>query len=177
MRSLVVFFLLATAALPAFGQAEAAPERGNPLAGAALSGRDFQAYFSGMAFPPMLTLKELSSEWWRITVGSPGELALLLQVLASRLGSGGQSYYTKGQTVTVGSETYLVAYRPPAGPVDPGALMPVGPDTGPPKLEKLTPETPLSLSLLNLRTTGSFNDIRPFDLERQLRVTDAVNAL
>ncbi len=48
------------------------------------------------------------------------------------------------------------------------AMIQGGPNAKPPAPEKLTPDTPLSLSLLNLRTSGSLTDIRPFDLNQEI---------
>jgi hypothetical protein len=45
-----------------------------------------------------------------------------------------------------------------------------------PEPEKLTAQTTLSLSLLNLRTTGSFNDIRPVNLEFETTGNEAALA-
>jgi hypothetical protein len=67
------------------------------------------------------------------------------------------TYYTKGQTVSIGFETYIVAY----------SLLSL--------TEKVAPETLLNLSLLNLKTIGTMSNIRAFEtvaetkvLERQL---------
>lgn len=65
------------------------------------------------------------------------------------------NYYTKGQTVSIGSETYIVAY----------SLLSLA--------EKISPELPLNLSLLNLKTIGSISNIRAFETVSETKVLEA----
>ena len=88
-------------------------------------------------------------------------------------------YYTRGETVTLGSETYLVAYRPQIDAREMQQAMRFGFDPGMEEAEpfRLARNMPLALSLLNLRTVGSLTNIRPFDpardLERELTLAEA----
>lgn len=103
-----------------------------------------------------------------------------MQVLSALFGGGGGgseggiTYYTRGQTATLGAETFLVAYQidrqtPPGPPMPAGDGAAKEPDFG--ALfggAKLTEESPLTLTLLNLRNVGTLSHIRPFDLQREL---------
>ena len=125
---------------------------------------------SGAAHPLTLKLKDLDNSWRRITVGGGGAKAESMGIVGALLGGGtGDSvFYTLGETVTIGSETYLIAYQPPTSQFDFAALMRDGPSFEPPVPEQLTPETALTLSLLNLRSVNSFTNIRPFDLDQEI---------
>lgn len=132
---------------------------------------DFNQVISARAYPPTLKLQNLNSQWRRFTLSDTGEtnmgrrMAMQMRVM-ERLGVG--VYYTRGETVTMATQTYLVAYR-----IDnelnqqdlQGAVQELfgGQNqalTGP---IKFMPDTKLALSLLNLRTTGSINDVTKFD--------------
>jgi hypothetical protein len=138
-------------------------------------GPDLKDLLSGRNIPLTLKLKDLNADWRRVSIGgaeSGGYSQLLTGMLGSLLGgAGGGGYYTKGDTVALGGETYLIAYRTHVKEIDFTALMRGGGDAGPPKPEPLTPDTPLTLSLLNLRSVGSISDIRPFNLEQEVAGT------
>lgn len=111
---------------------------------------------SGKTFPLTMKLNQLNSEWRGLSISGQFEVGDWMQsfgtLFGSLFGTGSSSnlYYTKGQTVTIGSETYMVAYR-------------LQSTSG-----KVAPETTLALSLLNLRTIGSLNNIRSFNLEQEI---------
>jgi hypothetical protein len=138
----------------------------------------------GASLPLTLQLKDLNGDWRRVNVTGQLDLGGYSQLLSTALSTflgkmASAVYYTKGDVVTIGSETYIVAYRAPMRPIDFGALVgevkKAGPQTKPEKIlnealatEKLSADTPLALSLLNLRTSGSLTDIRAFDLQREI---------
>jgi hypothetical protein len=119
----------------------------------------------GNSTPTSFKLKELTPEWRAMSTNGQfefGNLQTFVGTFAS--GSFATNYYTKGQTVTIGSETYVVAY----------SLLSI--------VEKVSPETPLNLSLLNLKTIGSLTNIRAFEpiaetkvLEKQLAALQLAN--
>jgi hypothetical protein len=83
-------------------------------------------------------------------------------------------YFTQGKTVTVNNETYVIAYRVNSQGEEvklqtmlENVFSMATPDCAN-LTEKLTPETSLTLSLLNLRTIGSLNNIRPVNREEEL---------
>ncbi len=69
--------------------------------------------------------------------------------------------------MTVGGEVYLIAYHQ-KNTVDYAALLKNGNLDNPPPAPKPTPDTALSLCLLNLRSVGSLNDIQAFSLQAAL---------
>ena len=81
---------------------------------------EFQELTSGKISPPTIQLKDLNKEWRRIVVneqqdrtndpyGYGGMRNPMYQEVLTDMGVG--VYYTKSQTVTLGGETYLIAYR------------------------------------------------------------------
>ncbi len=138
------------------------------------AGTDLSSVLSGTSTLPLsLTLGKLNSQWRRMTITGAFDLGSLTQSLTALLGSAGIGvYYTQGQTVTVGQTTYLVAYRTQPNVLNITTLLQAvqnAQKTGtPPPAQTLTAQTPLSLALLNLQTSGSLTDIRPFDLAREL---------
>ena len=138
-------------------------------------GAEIKDLLSGRIHPLSLQVKDLDGEWCRFTPGGQAESGnWTMMIYAAALGRGGGAYYTKGETVSIGTETYLVAYGRRTAEADLMTLMQRGPEAAKP--EPLTEETPLSLSLLNLRTMGSLTDIRVFDLEEELAVSQQVVA-
>lgn len=115
-------------------------------------------------------LGDLDGTWRRLSLGNSSDSGNPAQAYLSLFSGGGMGdvYYTQGQTAAVGSETYLIAYHRQTPPFDFAALIRAGNSATPPKPIPLTPDTVLSLSLLNLRTAGSLNDIRPFDLQQEI---------
>jgi hypothetical protein len=96
-------------------------------------------------------------------------------------GSGGDAppaYYSKGQTIQLGGETFLVTYRyqPPANNLMQMAMQ-AGIEGKEPDLAKmlaapaLTEESDLTLTLVNARTIGTITDIRTFDLKKELEAS------
>lgn len=125
---------------------------------------------SGKACPLSVKMKELTPQWYRFTLyekpaGGNSETAMMLAIYRL-FTQGGNVYYTQGRTADCAGETYLIAYARQRKPLDPRVF-----ENGePPKFEPLTPDTPLTLSLLNVRTCGSLLDIRQFDLNTELAV-------
>jgi hypothetical protein len=126
------------------------------------SGTSLARVLSGSGAPLSIKAKDLTPAWRQFVIGSPENLAL--QAMVAGAGVPPSVFYTKGFTVSMGGETYLVTYRaqPKLGPqtgIRPGRSADEDP-TAPPLL---APDATLTLSLLNLRTAGNLNDVRPFD--------------
>jgi hypothetical protein len=165
MRRTAITLALLAACLPARGQ-----------------NTDLKQLFSGSSYPLTIKLKDLNGDWRRFSVGSSGGeggmggfFSMIMSMFGGAMGGGGGNgaYYTKGDTVNLGGETFIVAYRIKPKPVDPGALATMmAPGSKPPVPEKLTEETALSLSLLSVHGTTSLNDIRPFDLKAELEESE-----
>jgi hypothetical protein len=123
--------------------------------------------FSGNNIPTAIKLKELTPEWRAMSTNGQLEIGNF-QAFITSFGGGSfaTSYYTKGQTVVIGAETYIVAY----------SLLTI--------VDKVSPEVSLNLSLLNLKTIGSMSNIRAFNtvletkvLEKQLAALQLANVL
>ncbi len=107
------------------------------------------------------------------------EEAMGMAFLSMLFGGGGGSsapvFYTKGQTVTLSGETFLVAYQAPKTGINFMQLMMQSQMNGgkEPDLSKLaggkiTGDSALSLSLLNIKHITALSDIRPFDLQKEI---------
>ncbi len=112
------------------------------------------------------------------------EEAMGMAFLSMLFGGGGGSsapvFYTKGQTVTLSGETFLVAYQAPKTGINFMQLMMQSqqnggkePDWSKLAGDKLTGDSMLSLSLLNIKNITTFSDIRPFDLQKELDESNA----
>jgi hypothetical protein len=133
--------------------------------------------------PGTLKLKELSGEWRRMTLVGPADASgatqsvggLMSGLMGAMFGGGTAPkapnplpYYSQGRVVRVGEEVFLITYRAHFRPLDMTAMMAAkGPGDLPPP-EKLTAESALALTLVNVRSISSISDIRPFDMEREL---------
>jgi hypothetical protein len=108
---------------------------------------------NGSAVATSIRLREIPADWRGFGINGQLEIGNLQTVInSSGGGSFGASYYTKGQNISIGSETYVVAY----------SLLSV--------VDTITPDTPLSLSLLNLRTVGSLSNIRTFEIAKETKI-------
>ncbi|MFN3650715.1 MAG: BON domain-containing protein [Armatimonadota bacterium] len=117
-----------------------------------------------------------------------GAAAMLGMSLLGSLFGGGEKEdpvsYTRGQTLVLGGETFLVTYRYEAPTLDLAAMAAQAeadededeededaePDFG--ALfgggGKMTEESELKLALVNVRTIGAMTDLRPFDLQKEI---------
>jgi hypothetical protein len=124
---------------------------------------------AGKVAPLQLKLSDLDSGWYRVNCtgaqsGAGGNAAAVY--LGVLMGRGGAGHYTRGETVKVEGENFLVAYRLATKPVDYMAMMRGGGQ--PPTPEKPTPESTLDLCLLRVSGLESLSDIRVFDLVTEL---------
>ena len=151
-RLLIASFSLLAFAHPASCQAPAS------------SSKEFASALSGSSLPLSLKLKDLDGNWR--TFSSTDASNQVQNYMAMMTGSSHDTYYTKGDTETLGGELYLIAYHQKLS-IDMAAMMRGGPNQAPAR-PAMTPDTELSLCLLNLRTAGSLNDIQPFSLQEAL---------
>ena len=190
-RGALIAALALASALPAFSQTTSPPTLTPPGGTTALplapqtpmlsGGPGISDILSGTPSMPLsMKLGDLDGNWRRMTITGSLDLGTVTQVITSLLGSAGVGiYYTRGQSVTLGNTTYLVTYRTQPKVFDITSLIQMGQNaaaTGkPPVAEKLTADTPLALTLLNLQSAGSLTDVRPFDLNTEL--TNSANAV
>lgn len=124
---------------------------------------------SGEMFPLTMQLKDLDDDWRAMTVGGMAAMGDLSSIYASMFGGDSHPFYTRGETVSVGEETFIVGYQARTEPFNFFAqMMTMGGRGGRLTREKLTPETPLALSLVKLETVSGFSDIRAFDLDQEI---------
>jgi prepilin-type processing-associated H-X9-DG protein len=150
--SICAIVTLGLAALPAAGQTP-----------------DLADVFLGKMQPLTLHLKDLSQDpaWRRVSIGTQGDA----NPFAAMFGGGGTQstvYYTRGESLAVAGETFMIAYRVRSKPVDLTSVMRSGSPAPTPPTEKLTPATLVHLGLLNLRTCGNLGDVRPFNIAEEI---------
>lgn len=126
---------------------------------------------AGRQRPLSISAKQLTGEYRRMVVNGPAGIASLQNMMVgAKTGVETGLYFSKGEIVTAGGETYLLAYRPNF-PIDPMIFNGHGHGRGdqePVRPRKLRPNMMLSLSLLNLRTNARLDDISAFDAKRDM---------
>lgn len=171
--SLLCPFLSLGLAFPAFAQS-AAP---------AMDKMDFQQFSDGKNMPPTLLLKNLTKEWRRTIIetqsdnsnpygGFGGMRNPMFRDALADMGIG--VYFTRGQSVQLGKETYLVAYRIQNNYTQRemqeamNGLYGHGNNVVQRGPRKFSPDTKLTLALLNLSSMGSLSEVRPFSPQNDI---------
>lgn len=166
---------------------------------------DFQQLISGTAVPHSLKLKDLDPTWRSITVATTDQagssysdmMSKLMQIGMMRGGGGGAESmagmamlggmfggsgggastlsFTKGQTVSVAGETFLVTYKlAKTGPDMMDLIMESASSGKEPDMEAMlkgsavTGEALVGLTLVNVKSITSLGSLRPFDLPQAL---------
>lgn len=122
---------------------------------------DFASALSGTTRPLTIKVKDLDSSWRQMSVSKSSGMDLFSLFALESRGQGPvlDLYYTHGETVTAGGETFLVAYRSLPSPAllaaitNGNTLQPAAPPS---------PDTVLSLSLVNVRQIGSLDAIQAY---------------
>ncbi len=136
---------------------------------------------SGKLFPLTLQLKDMTSGWSTFTCDSANSPSRLIGLAGYAPTDYAQmsmldAIFTRGQTVVLGGETYLVAYGRSQAQF---AKLLMNPEWGrqqvtiDPATLKFTPETEVTLQLLNMHTMGNIENIRQFNL-KELSSTNTV---
>jgi prepilin-type processing-associated H-X9-DG protein len=169
------FMILVSATLPVAAQSDDAASNGTTSPNATRT--RLNEVMAGRNLPLTIDVKDLNSSYRRFTIGYDSDIiSYQVRMMGAKAGVEFGLYFTKGETITLGSETYLIAYRPQVR-IDPQAFQNHGPrEAAPAKAAKLRPNTKLALSLLNLRTTDSLNDIRPFDAKLDIESAQETTA-
>lgn len=121
---------------------------------------------SGSDVPTTIKAKDLTAEYRVVKAGDNMELTIMQMRMfdMNPLTALGGVYYTKGDTVKINDITYLIGYRATEDPQELQRRMrDHDPGDNPFEPRKLVAGETLTLSLLNLRTAGSLNDVRAFD--------------
>jgi len=116
--------------------------------------------------------------------GMDAMMPAMMSMMGGMFGGGDPIYYTKGQTVELGSETFVVTYRHKKPAMDFAQMMlgvakpGEGNDKGDDPMKimeagKLNPDSDLTLNLLNTKAIGTINDLRPFDIQKEIEEAKA----
>lgn len=114
----------------------------------------------GKANPLTLKLKDLDPTWRVFSTSSSSYTELITSAM---LGNSGNRVFTKGETVTIGTDLFLITYKADA----PNLSSLMGGGGGMPKPVPLTADTVLRLSLMNIHAVTTMDGIRAFDLKEQ----------
>ncbi len=139
---------------------------------------DLTEAISGKLIPLIVKMSDLDGEWRRFTVGpeASGPSAYVDASIIMRAQETGvpptSVYYTRGWTQGSGDETYLVAYQTKSMLTTIAMMMLTGEEDT--RKLVLTPESELTMSLLNLRTMGSMKDIRAVNLGEEIAESKAL---
>ena len=139
----------------------------------------FVALLQGKSHPTTLLLKDLTPEWRRCSLdqgaGSQG-MGGILQMVYAMFGMGnssaGATCYSKGDTIEIGGQVFLVTYKVPSKPFDIGMFANPNAMRGAMQPTPLTPTTKLSLSLLNFKGSNGIFNIRAFDLQQEIKESE-----
>lgn len=154
------------------------------IVGTMMTGSGMESLTSMMGSLGPLMQMGMMSEMGKGAKGAAKDKGMdaMMPMMASMMGGmfGGEPiYYTKGQTVEMGSETFIITYRHKKPDMNLGQMMlgaakPGGgggeaPDPAKMVEEgKLNPESDITLNLLNTKAIGTINDLRPFDMQKEI---------
>lgn len=168
MKVWILAMVLGLSVLPAFAQ-EKPNKAVDDFATSTPRKMTAKEVISGKPFPLTMKFKDLDGDWRVFSAPeAAGNQTLGNLYGLSGNGIGFNSSFTKGDEVTLGSETFIVAYRPRVKLPSMAALSSSGLDPHAFDSMKLTKNSVMSLSLINLRTTGAISDIRTFDMKEFL---------
>src|SRR5271168_4379148 len=102
----------------------------------------FEQAFSSKGLPLSLKLKDLDGSWRRFAAGGGGEAvnpaAAMILAMSGGAAPVGSVYYTKGQTITIAGDKFLIVYRAQPKAADAAAAMAAMRGGQPPEPEHLT---------------------------------------
>lgn len=120
---------------------------------------------AGKSVPKTLTLGALDAGWMQfraeIKSGDPLQMVMQIAGMTGKVVSPTLlTYVTRGQTLTAGGDTFLLAYHLPMPPLD---LKKLQGDEDPFAQPELTDDTALTLVLINLRAGSVLHDFATFN--------------
>ncbi len=121
--------------------------------------KDFSTVLVGKVVPLSMKLKSLDASWRKFSMGAGRDYYSMWDPF-------GATGYTRGDVIVVGGETFLVSYRPPEDRAYQRAVNRGGPVQA--QSAPLTPDTPVVLNLVNLRTLPGVTPMAPFNLKTEL---------
>ena len=130
--------------------------------------------FSTPGVVPLTIKAGLMNSSWRLFKASNADWN---DATANLYAGGSSAYFTQGLSLTMGNETFLVAYRAARSNIDLNNYYASAVRGNSPKPPAFTRDTTLFLSLLNTRTMGNLNEIRLFDTTtfQSVAAVDAAN--
>lgn len=141
----VTALLILLSVLPAFGQGKSGDV-------------NLKDILAGKIYPQTLQLKDLDSDWICMNITGNSDM-FSMYVAAISKSNAVDMFFTKGDTVQLAGQTYMVAYQLKMGAFEWMLMMDEGEQDKP---EKLTRDSELILALINLQTTGNFTNIHSF---------------
>ena len=149
---------------------------------------NFAALLSGRNAPLSLKMNDLKTGWRRMTITALPQNDDMRQAFAwaetdnfgsrllDALGVSPGTYFSRGQTVAVGGDSFLIAYRVRFTPGDLDGMPKNDPGVARATeiLTRFLRGRTLDLSLLNLKNIGNLSDIRPFSIETQVASLQAM---
>ena len=109
-------------------------------------------------------LGDLSSKWFVFSISSGGGNPYADMITNMMVGQWSDEF-SNGDTITVGSDVFLLVYKPEISkPLDFTSMMSEKGTKGP----ALTAETVLRLSLVNIHNVSAFDGIRAFNLQNEV---------
>lgn len=125
--------------------------------------------------PQSIALKDLDGTWQSFHLSGQAGGDMMSRIYSLYLGGGQDAslYYTQGHTAQFAGQWFLIAYHAKPEPIDYSALM--RPNSSPaPK--PLTPDSTLTLCLINVNLASALDDLQPFDMRQALAANSQVDA-
>ncbi len=139
---------------------------------------DFMRLLQGKTNPPTLMLKDLGEGWRRYSFSpiNPQGLGGYLNFIYGMMGmvspTEGARAYTKGETVTIGDQLFLITYTLRAKSMNPLMMGNMEATRSALKPDALTPDTKVYLSLINVKQSTGYFSIRAFDLQQEIKESE-----
>jgi hypothetical protein len=128
-----------------------------------------QQLLHSSTYPLTLQFKNLNGDWRRLNIGGEANIGAQSGLASTPEGN---VYYTRGETITLGSETYLVTYQV-ENPNKYTSPLSAAYTTF--QMPKLTQDTRLTLNLVNLRASSGLYDITPLNVQEEIQRTNGAN--
>lgn len=127
----------------------------------------------GKQLPQTLKLKDFQGDWQRleasVATNAPSQV---MSMMGGGPASDGDTFYTQGQTITLGTTVFLIAYRPQLRrPSFMDMMMQQQQQGRKAPMEVLTLETPATLTLVNFQLVGAIMNLKPLDVAAEIETS------
>lgn len=139
-----------------------------------VSGQTLRDVLTGVVAPLNLELKDLDDGWFKIALEEDETRWTVGSFIWHQGTNSNGVFYTKGNLLNLGGETFMVAYQRREDEFD--ALETI---LGNKKLAFLstTPETPLELAMIRIGSIKILKGMRRFDLQQEIALSTRLNEL